>query len=82
MGKKYIVTVTPNSKSLDSDYYHLQVQVTVHLIDKQLLAPLPPKNDVHPGPAGQSSSAASVLPVAPHYSVLATPPSTNLALHK
>lgn len=71
------MTVTPNSKLLDSDYYHLQVQATVHLIDRQLFAPLPSKNDVHPGPA-----SALVLGDAPQHSVLATLPSTNLALQK
>jgi hypothetical protein len=72
-----MMTVTPNSKLLDNDYYHLQVQATVHLMDTQLLAPLPPKNDVHPGPA-----PASRLPDEPQHSVLATLSSTNLALQK
>lgn len=82
VGKNFIVTVTPSSKTLDNDYCHFQVQATEHVANTELLAPLPLSNDAHPGSAGQSSSSALLLTDAAQSDLVATPPPTDLASQK
>lgn len=56
LGKKLIVTVTPNSRSLDADFYYFQVQSTEHLQNTALLPPLPLANIASTENIGRYSS--------------------------
>lgn len=59
MDEKFIVTVTPDDNTLNSDHYQFQVKSTEHVANAELLAPLPLHNAEH---IGSTAVSSSVLP--------------------